>query len=211
MTPRSFATALEALPPSSLHAKVLELSNSIKHLLSSNQQLAQYPDDPDCKEAIAENVEVLERMRVRLSLCREEVERRGLMWVDLGGEDGQDSFRSDKEEELRILMLAELELENEGWERSAASTSTSTSATARPDTTVGPSQIPNHDEGVLPEAVAQGNGVTSAAQESSATSGSLTDDELRRQLEARILANMPSDTTPDDGNASNDSEEGLYL
>ncbi|MCJ1358316.1 MAG: hypothetical protein MMC33_008315 [Icmadophila ericetorum] len=85
-----FATALPALPLSSLHAKGAEIRNSIAHLQASNEQLKEFMDqgDRECKEVITENEEVVRRMQERLGLLKVEVERRGHVW-DGGVERGK--------------------------------------------------------------------------------------------------------------------------
>lgn len=81
ITPARFAAALPSLPLSSLHAKAAEIHNSISHLLTSNKELEALSQDPDCAAAIAENEEVLDRMRERLRILKAEVEGRGAVWV----------------------------------------------------------------------------------------------------------------------------------
>ena len=81
-----FAAALPDLSLSSIHNKAAELRNSIAHLEDSNRQLQGFADEGDveCKEAMRENVEVIERMKERIQLLKVEVERRGSSWH--GGE-----------------------------------------------------------------------------------------------------------------------------
>lgn len=90
----AFAAALEALPLSTLHLKAAELRNSLAHLEYSNAQLEPFArpppgQEPDtvCVEAIAENAIVMERMRGRLALLRQEAEKRGVGWGEFVGED----------------------------------------------------------------------------------------------------------------------------
>lgn len=109
ITPARFAEALKALSLSSLHLKVLELRNQIAHLDYSNEQLRPFAEgreavidpttpssssttaaaatqqeqgDQDCKDAIAENEGVIERMQDRIKLIRVEVEERGCSWTE---------------------------------------------------------------------------------------------------------------------------------
>jgi hypothetical protein len=92
ITPARFAAAIQDLPLSSLALKVAELRNSIAHLDYSNEQLKPFarpasPDeegDPDCAEAIQENEVVIQRMEERIMLVKEEVERRGASWREVG-------------------------------------------------------------------------------------------------------------------------------
>ncbi|KFY17110.1 hypothetical protein V491_05104 [Pseudogymnoascus sp. VKM F-3775] len=93
----AFAAALEALPLSTLHLKAAELRNSLAHLEYSNAQLEPFAhpppgQEPDvvCVEAIAENVIVMDRMRERLALLRQEAEKRGVGWGEFVGDDGID-------------------------------------------------------------------------------------------------------------------------
>ena len=77
-----FIEAIVDLPLGNLHAKAAELRNSIAHLESSNAQLQQYvaEGDLDCADATRENKEVIERMKARIELLKQEVERRGFQW-----------------------------------------------------------------------------------------------------------------------------------
>lgn len=79
-----FAEAIKDLPLPNLHYKAAEIRNSIEHLESSNQQLQSFADDgdSDCKEAIEENVIVIQRMEQRIQLLKQEVEGRGYKWSD---------------------------------------------------------------------------------------------------------------------------------
>ena len=92
ISPAAFAQALESLPSSSLYAKTQELQNSLEHLARSNAELQAYSDsvsgDSDCLEAVRENEEVMGRMRERIALVREEVERRGGRWHEADRENG---------------------------------------------------------------------------------------------------------------------------
>ncbi|KAF2222877.1 hypothetical protein BDZ85DRAFT_180186, partial [Elsinoe ampelina] len=82
--PAQFAHALESLPVETLHQKAAEILNSIGHLKSSNEQMMPFADegDQDCKEAMFENLVVIGRMNERIKILREEVEKRGLRWMD---------------------------------------------------------------------------------------------------------------------------------
>ncbi|KAF2804895.1 uncharacterized protein BDZ99DRAFT_340784, partial [Mytilinidion resinicola] len=80
ISPTRFAAALKDLPLSSLHGKAAELRNSITHLQHSNKELQPFATEGDevCKDAIAENEEVVDRMEHRILLLRAEVEGRGM-------------------------------------------------------------------------------------------------------------------------------------
>ncbi|KAF4549419.1 Hypothetical protein D9617_21g096400 [Elsinoe fawcettii] len=82
--PLQFARALESLPIETLHQRAAEILNSIGHLKSSNEQMMPFADegDQDCKEAMFENLVVIGRMNERIKILREEVEKRGLRWID---------------------------------------------------------------------------------------------------------------------------------
>ena len=88
--PHRFAEALVDLPLSNLHLKAAELRNSISHLQSSNSELRTFAEagDVDCAEAMSENLQVIGRMEERISLLRQEVERRGFRWDGDGPEIG---------------------------------------------------------------------------------------------------------------------------
>ncbi|KKY17793.1 hypothetical protein UCRPC4_g05426 [Phaeomoniella chlamydospora] len=87
ISPAQFATALETLPLGNLYAKALELRNSLLHLQRSNEELRVFSQeaggDRDCEEAIMENEEVMDRMRERIGIIRDEVEKRGASWHEL--------------------------------------------------------------------------------------------------------------------------------
>ncbi|KAF2431045.1 hypothetical protein EJ08DRAFT_611252 [Tothia fuscella] len=99
ITPARFRIAIHDLPISNLHAKAAELRNSITHLLSSNAQLQEFADagDIDCQEAISDNEVVLARFRERIQMLREEVEGRGMRWVEdeMGEWEGKPAVNGD--------------------------------------------------------------------------------------------------------------------
>ena len=85
ISPARFAAALTDLPLSSLYAKAAELDNSISHLQKSNTQLLPFAQDgdSDCRQALEENQEVIERMEDRIHLLKLEVQKRGQVWHEL--------------------------------------------------------------------------------------------------------------------------------
>jgi hypothetical protein len=103
ISPERFTLALRDLPLSTLALKVAELRNSIAHLDYSNEQLKPfaYPSsasseqptseetttagDPDCIDAIRENLVVIDRMNERIELVKAEVENRGHNWAEFSG------------------------------------------------------------------------------------------------------------------------------
>jgi hypothetical protein len=84
ITPARFRLAIHDLAISNLHAKAAELRNSLAHLASSNAQLKEFADagDRDCADAIRENEIVIQRFQDRIQMLREEVEGRGMRWVE---------------------------------------------------------------------------------------------------------------------------------
>ena len=84
ITTARFESALQELPLSTLHQTAAEIRNSQAHLESSNRELKPDADAGDqvCMQAVLENVEVIERMKLRLDLLKAEVERRGMPWVE---------------------------------------------------------------------------------------------------------------------------------
>ncbi|THZ64733.1 hypothetical protein D6C86_02249 [Aureobasidium pullulans] len=107
-----FAEALESLPLDALHSKVAELRNNMNHLRSSNEQMVPFADEgdqgtvehssflkarpdtfQDCKDAMYENLIVINRMNERIELLRAEVEKRGMRWSEAEVEDRQISER----------------------------------------------------------------------------------------------------------------------
>ena len=96
-----FAAALKELPSSSLFAKVAEIRNSMAHLSHSNAELKDFAESGDqaCADAIAENEEVVERMRWRLMLLKGEIEGRGLEWNEPMTTDVDGNFDSTQTED----------------------------------------------------------------------------------------------------------------
>ncbi|KAI1107610.1 hypothetical protein F4804DRAFT_296559 [Jackrogersella minutella] len=112
--PARFAEALRELPAESLAMKVLELRNAIAHLDYSNAELKPYaegrtealephsyvgPPDPECADAIAENLVVIARMQDRIEQIRAEVERRGLSWREFQEKPDEDDDNEDEDGE----------------------------------------------------------------------------------------------------------------
>ncbi|OBW69260.1 MAG: Uncharacterized protein AUREO_006960 [Aureobasidium pullulans] len=67
----------------------------MNHLRSSNEQMVPFADegDQDCKDAMYENLIVINRMNERIELLRAEVEKRGMRWSEAEVEDRQISER----------------------------------------------------------------------------------------------------------------------
>ena len=105
ITPERFAEAVKELPLANLHFKAVEIRNSMAHLVSSNQQLQPFADegDPDCADAIQENLVVIQRMNKRILLLKGEVEGRGFKWAEEGPRPGNiDSNGHASVEEVRV-------------------------------------------------------------------------------------------------------------
>jgi hypothetical protein len=176
ISPTQFREAIQDLPISNLHAKAAELRNSIQHLKSSNAQLQEFADagDRDCKEAIKENEDVVDRMETRILLLKVEVEGRGMLW-----------------------------LEDEGYKEGVLP--------AEPGEEVAP--VVNGVNGDRDVEMRQGgtqdgartDAPTNEAREgqAQATSGRLTDEELRRMLARRM--------GDPDGGGEDEEEQGVHL
>ena len=95
ITTHAFTIAIQDLPLESLYMKAAELHNSLDHLQHSNEQLRPFSEeqgDVQCREAIEENLQVMERMKTRILALRDEVKRRGSRWMDLPQvDDGSDA------------------------------------------------------------------------------------------------------------------------
>ncbi|KAI8346181.1 hypothetical protein BD560DRAFT_411378 [Blakeslea trispora] len=87
MEPTQLRKALEELPPHSLITEIPEVQNAIFHLLKSNQEMLDYdPNDPDLKQAIQENKELIKRKEVQVNITLEVIrERLGeAAWREMG-------------------------------------------------------------------------------------------------------------------------------
>ena len=88
------------LSVSQLHAEYHRLLNSIYHLRRSNATLLSeaFASDPDCREAVRENEEVITRQQQRADLAREELARRGFPLTH--GEERELEQREERRERL---------------------------------------------------------------------------------------------------------------
>ena len=159
--PLRFAEALETLPLDALHAKAAELQNSMEQLRSSNEQMVPFADegDQDCKDAMFENLGVITRMHNRVELIKAEVEKRGMPWPSEERERGA----------VDVQRLREFGMEGENGEQVIV---------GRPES-----------DAPLVNGTAGATAVNGTAEGSGARpqqSGRLTDEELRRQLEAQM-------------------------
>lgn len=217
----AFSAALEALPLSTLHLKAAELRNSLAHLEYSNAQLEPFArppagQEPDtvCVEAIAENAIVMERMRERLALLRQEAEKRGVGWGEFVGEDGIDvGGETGGSGEGQTAEQTESNARPEGVSTDRPSGGPTTTHSAWTDGTFQTGRITNgvlamdedneditsirgamqsagnNTNGTATNGV---NGVNGASGTNTTRGGTLSDEELRRRLEERL-------TTEDDG------------
>ena len=109
IAPERFAEAIKELPLANLHFKAAEIRNSIAHLMSSNQQLQPFADegDPDCIDAVQENLVVLQRMEERILLLKGEVEGRGFRWGEEGSRpESVEANGHASVEEVRVASQA---------------------------------------------------------------------------------------------------------
>jgi hypothetical protein len=204
ITPVRFAAALPSLPLSSLALKVAELRNSIAHLDYSNEQLkpfAQGADgDKDCVDAIRENEEVIRRMEERIGLVKEEVERRGASWSEVGGMVAG-SMDGRGEGDVRMANgsgSGEEEGEGAGGEEMVVNGNGATT-TLRAGEDTGDGRHSAWTDGTFQTGTIGGGGVVTmdrdAGQGQRREGGTLGDEELRRRLEER----MRGDEEDEDG------------
>ncbi|EGZ76036.1 hypothetical protein NEUTE2DRAFT_118791 [Neurospora tetrasperma FGSC 2509] len=224
ITPQAFAAALEDLPVSALHLKVLEIYNSIAHLKYSNEQLrpfaegieaplgsstggesAQNQPDPDCVEAIRENEQVIVRMEERVQLIKNEVERRGLSWTEFERKDEVEAAAARNRARGPVETGEDSDDEEQGQPMTNG-TSTTTTTTQHPAWMDGTFQtgVIRNGEIVMDDVAGsrrqqeqQGGTGTGAG-----AGGSLSDEELRRRMEERLR---------DLGGEGDEEEGGMHL
>ncbi|EFX01779.1 putative secondary alcohol dehydrogenase [Grosmannia clavigera kw1407] len=206
ISPARFAEAIQDLPLSSLHLKVLEIRNDIAHLDYSNEQLLPYAQghaavldagaataadvraqefaqpDQDCIDAIRENQGVIERKLEQIRLVRVEVEKRGASWSELLGKEEvelqQAEARRRAETAASALTAAQAAATN-GTNGTAAQTNGSDPWS---DGTFLTGTIRN---GVL-QMAPPGRPQAPQTLETSQTGGRLTDEQLRSALEQQL-------------------------
>ena len=124
--------------------------------------------DADCKEAMFENLGVITRMHERVELIKAEVEKRGMPWPSEERERGA----------VDVRRLREFGMEGENGEQIVVGRAES--------------------DANLVNGTAAANGTAGGAESGARAqqSGRLTDEELRRQLEAQM---------------GMDDEEGVHL
>ncbi|PWW73823.1 hypothetical protein C7212DRAFT_347417 [Tuber magnatum] len=77
ITPEAFLVAIKELELEQLHAEAARLQNSLYHLARSNIALQEFQNDPELKEAIADNEITIQRQKQRVQIIVEEIQRRG--------------------------------------------------------------------------------------------------------------------------------------
>ncbi|RFU30012.1 hypothetical protein B7463_g6315, partial [Scytalidium lignicola] len=189
ISPERFAFAIKDLPISSLHLKAAELRNSIAHLDYSNEQLKPFAEgttsvlgstegvpDQDCIDAIKENEMVIARMQERIELLRAEVENRGGSWTEfLSAEEAAGNEAASTEnaaEGTNGDTHSRYHEEHQAWRDGTFQTGT----------------------------ISNGEVMLNGNSQANGTGGRVSDEELRRQIEARIR-----DLAGDEG------DEGMHL
>jgi len=185
ITPTRFAAAIKDLDLPTLRLKVLEIRNSIAHLLYSNAELRPFadgtgddPPDAVCAEAIRENEEVLERMGGRIALVRAEVEDRGASW-SLFEDDRRKLFEEDGTKKLVEAL---------------APRRTNGLADGGAPATDGIGSHPAWNDGTIQVGTIRLDGQPNGT----GAGGSLTDEELDRRLRER-MGDMDHDDAEDEG------------
>lgn len=89
MNTQQLEKALYELPASSLISEIPEIQNSIAHLLQSNQEMREFdPDnqDPDFKQAITENLDLITRKEQQVDLTLRIIRERigEAAWREMG-------------------------------------------------------------------------------------------------------------------------------
>lgn len=172
ISPQRFAAALPDLPLSALRLKVLEIRNSMSHLLYSNAELKPFadadPPDEVCADAIRENEAVMVRMLERIAALKEEVENRGARW-----------------DEFEAGTVGEGEAEGSaGGEEAGA----------------GEGAHPAWSDGTFRTGT-----IRLEPSSEQQTGGTLSDEELARQLAERMRA------LDEDGDGDNTAQNGVHL
>lgn len=196
ISPGRFAAALKELSVNMLHLKVLEIRNSIAHLQYSNDQLEPFAKgsataigdsnagpDQDCIDAIRENEQVIDRMIERIALVRAEVEERGVSWTE---------FMSKEEVESQQQQQQQQNGEPEAQPAVNGQANASTS----------PPRHSAWSDGTFQTGTISNGQVHLDQTPGQPSGGSLSDEELRRALEARMR---------DLSNDDDDADGGMHL
>jgi len=191
-----FAEALKELPLVSLRLKVLEIRNSVSHLIYSNAELKPFaeanPPDEVCVEAIRENEVVLERMAGRISVLKFEVEERGGRWED---------FEAGVFE--RDILVNGTDVDTPGESAPASGDASGRQGGAAVD---GERSHPAWSDGTFQVGTIRlGDGGINTRQNGSATRTGLSDAELASQLEERMRI-LEGEDDADDA-----EQNGLHL
>jgi len=180
-----FAEALKDLPLVSLRLKILEIRNSVSHLIYSNAELKPFaetdPPDEVCVEAIRENEVVLERMAGRISALKVEVETRGEKWEDFEAGVFERDPGEDEEQDRGVVPNGD-------------------ATTANPSATTDRSH-PAWSDGTFQV------GTIRAGSNTTGGGGSLSDADLAKLIEERMRVLEGSDDEETDAGGEN----GLHL
>ncbi|KAK3498200.1 hypothetical protein B0T13DRAFT_511388 [Neurospora crassa] len=222
ITPQAFAAALEDLPVSALHLKVLEIYNSIAHLKYSNEQLrpfaegieaplgsstgesAQNQPDPDCVEAILENEQVIARMEERVQLIKNEVERRGLSWTEFERKDEVEAAAARNRARGPVETGEDSDDEEQGQPMTNGTSTTTTTTTQHPAWMDGTFQtgVIRNGEIVMDDVAGSRRQQEQQGGTGVGAGGSLSDEELRRRMEERLR---------DLGGENDEEDGGMHL
>ena len=218
ITPQAFAAALEDLPVSALHLKVLEIYNSIAHLEYSNEQLRPFAEgiesplgsapgqnnqpDPDCVEAIRENEQVIVRMEERIQLVKNEVERRGLSWTEFERKEEVEAAAARNRARGPVETGEDSDDEEQQQQQPMTNgTSTTTTTTQHPAWMDGTFQTGVIRNGEIVMDDVAGSRRQQEQPGGTGAGGSLSDEELRRRMEDRLR----------DLGGDDDEEGGMHL
>ncbi|GAO13966.1 uncharacterized protein UV8b_01961 [Ustilaginoidea virens] len=222
ISPARFAAALKDLSTPMLRLKVLEIRNSIAHLRYSNDQLRPFAEgsatalgreqassdparrepDQDCVDAIRENELVIDRMARRIALVRAEVEQRGASWAEF-----QSKEEEEEEAEAAAADAAQAATTETHINGHADSQQTPHAAARHPAWTDGTFQsgtIRNGQIRVDDQPGGAGRGARSSG-------GTVSDEELRRAMEARMRDPRSYDDGGDGGSGSGSEGAGVHL
>ncbi|OAA61287.1 hypothetical protein SPI_05311 [Niveomyces insectorum RCEF 264] len=234
ISPARFAEAIKDLTLQTLHLKVLEIRNDIAHLEYSNEQLRPYAEgtaavlgsghgadgdappqpDPDCVDAIRENLVVIARKHGQLDLVRTEVESRGASWTEFLSKEEVEQAQALLRARAQAQAEAQAQVNGTASHEAANGDGDITGGPTAASTTGNPWTDGTFQTGTIRNGVLQMDPVP--APPPANTAGRLTDDELRRALEARLGSVMANgtghhhdSTSNDDDN--NDEDDGLHL
>lgn len=231
IAPARFAAALVDLSLPTLHLKLLEIRNSISHLRTSNIQLLPFAlgtetaigaapgePDPDCADAIRENEAVIARMQDRIALIRSEVEGRGTSWREFEAPDddapaaegttanGLNGLQAARDEEDRIARGSTTATQTQPPAGGAVQHPAWSDGTFQTGTIRGGVLQYDSVPGASFSVAGARNPETNPENPAAASGGSLSDEELRRRMEAQ-LRGLGDDNDDDDSGA----QGGMHL